>query len=341
MVLALDPSVRRVWRDPHSLQFGVDRTRLVLQPVTAAEERMIAALADGVAPAGLRMIAARAHASPHEVDALLDRLRPVLAARMPPAALPAVVIDGDGPTAARMRSLLGDAGVAAPAGLSWDDPAVETAGAAIIVGAYAIEPARYARWLRRDVPHLPVVFGDAGVTVGPLVEPGAGPCLRCLDLHRTDADPAWPAMAAQLFALRRPGETELVIGAVASVAVAAVVGRLRAGAAEAIGGASSAGAASGVDAAGAADASEAAIGTAGRRDAGAGASGTRDAGSTATSVWAREAARFDPASGLWSRVAYQPHAECGCRELPVTPRSAAGGDGSGAVRRGGSPARSP
>jgi bacteriocin biosynthesis cyclodehydratase domain-containing protein len=126
-----------------------------------------------------------------------------------------------------MRSLLGVAGVEAPSGLAWDDPRVEAAGAAVVVGSYAIEPARYARWLRRDVPHLAVVFGDAGVTVGPLVEPGAGPCLRCLDLHRTDADPAWPVMAAQLFSLRRPGETELVVGAVASVAVAAVLRRLR------------------------------------------------------------------------------------------------------------------
>ena len=50
----------------------------------------------------------------------------------------------------------------------------------------------------RDVPHLAVVFDDDGARVGPLVEPGAGPCLRCLDLGRRDADPAWPAIAAQL-----------------------------------------------------------------------------------------------------------------------------------------------
>jgi len=30
------------------------------------------------------------------------------------------------------------------------------------------------------------------------VLPGVTACLRCLDLHRTDRDPAWPVIAAQL-----------------------------------------------------------------------------------------------------------------------------------------------
>ncbi|RZU78003.1 hypothetical protein EV384_6749 [Micromonospora kangleipakensis] len=36
--------------------------------------------------------------------------------------------------------------------------------------------------------------------VGPLVRPPVGPCLNCLDLHRVDRDPGWPALAAQLAA---------------------------------------------------------------------------------------------------------------------------------------------
>jgi hypothetical protein len=41
------------------------------------------------------------------------------------------------------------------------------------------------------------VEGNRGV-IGPLVLPGVTSCLRCADLHRTDRDPAWPAMAVQL-----------------------------------------------------------------------------------------------------------------------------------------------
>jgi hypothetical protein len=57
--------------------------------------------------------------------------------------------------------------------------------------------------LAADVPHLSVVAGEAGATVGPMVLPGRGPCLRCLELHRTDRDPGWPQLLAQLLSGRR------------------------------------------------------------------------------------------------------------------------------------------
>jgi bacteriocin biosynthesis cyclodehydratase domain-containing protein len=51
---------------------------------------------------------------------------------------------------------------------------------------------------RAGVPHLvAAVRGETGV-VGPLVVPGSTGCLRCADLHRRDADPRWPVLAAQL-----------------------------------------------------------------------------------------------------------------------------------------------
>ncbi|MGY1813516.1 ThiF family adenylyltransferase [Blastococcus sp. SYSU D00820] len=57
---------------------------------------------------------------------------------------------------------------------------------------------------RSGVPHLVAdVRGETGV-VGPLVVPGATSCLRCADLHRRDADPRWPMLAAQLTAGRPP-----------------------------------------------------------------------------------------------------------------------------------------
>jgi hypothetical protein len=52
--------------------------------------------------------------------------------------------------------------------------------------------------MRHDVPHLAVVTSLERITVGPLVLPGRTPCLRCLDLHRRDRDPAWPQVVAQL-----------------------------------------------------------------------------------------------------------------------------------------------
>lgn len=60
-----------------------------------------------------------------------------------------------------------------------------------VAGAPTPEPPRL-------LPHLLCeVRGEVGV-VGPLVVPGTSPCLRCLDLARTDLDPGWPAIAVQL-----------------------------------------------------------------------------------------------------------------------------------------------
>ncbi|WP_395307684.1 cyclodehydratase [Mycobacterium sp. AMU20-3851] len=48
------------------------------------------------------------------------------------------------------------------------------------------------------VPHLPVRVRDGTGLIGPLVIPGVTSCLSCADLHRSDRDAAWPALAAQL-----------------------------------------------------------------------------------------------------------------------------------------------
>jgi bacteriocin biosynthesis cyclodehydratase domain-containing protein len=57
---------------------------------------------------------------------------------------------------------------------------------------------------RAGVPHLvATVRGQTGV-VGPFVVPGSTSCLRCADLHRRDADPRWPGLAAQLTAGEAP-----------------------------------------------------------------------------------------------------------------------------------------
>jgi hypothetical protein len=53
-------------------------------------------------------------------------------------------------------------------------------------------------WLRRGIPHLPLVVQAHRVQVGPLITSGAGPCLSCMDLHRRDRDAAWPALLSQL-----------------------------------------------------------------------------------------------------------------------------------------------
>ena len=52
-------------------------------------------------------------------------------------------------------------------------------------------------------PHLLAEVRETVGVVGPLVLPGRSACLTCLDLTRTDLDPGWPALAAQLAAPSR------------------------------------------------------------------------------------------------------------------------------------------
>jgi hypothetical protein len=60
------------------------------------------------------------------------------------------------------------------------------------------DPELAARLMRERIPHLAVSASEAIGVVGPLVLPGRSACLRCLDLARTDRDPAWPLILAQL-----------------------------------------------------------------------------------------------------------------------------------------------
>ncbi|MFC7406262.1 ThiF family adenylyltransferase [Georgenia alba] len=74
----------------------------------------------------------------------------------------------------------------------------------VAVSSGVADPVRLLPLVRDDVAHLPVVVGDVDVVVGPTVVPGHGPCTRCVDLHRTDTDPAWPAVATQLRCIPPP-----------------------------------------------------------------------------------------------------------------------------------------
>ncbi|MGL4172662.1 MAG: hypothetical protein ACRCTR_01105 [Actinomycetota bacterium] len=68
----------------------------------------------------------------------------------------------------------------------------------IVIRDDVISPRTTDALMREGIPHLLVVSGSNYVSVGPLVIPGNGPCARCLDLYRTDRDPGWPAIAAQI-----------------------------------------------------------------------------------------------------------------------------------------------
>jgi hypothetical protein len=81
-----------------------------------------------------------------------------------------------------------------------DTRALRVGGASFVVQVGQGVPAELAAfaYARKSLAHLLVEERDDRVLIGPLVPPDGSPCLRCLDLHRGDRDPAWPTLVAQL-----------------------------------------------------------------------------------------------------------------------------------------------
>jgi len=233
MVLKLDPRYPLVWRSPTSLQVGISHPIAVLDDVTLATERMIAVLVAGVSPSGLMMIGTSSGASADEVESLVQLLEPGFIQEVPEPLAPTVLVVGTGPTTSRIGDALAWSGIRVR--IAQDEAAAvrEDCSFAIIVAQFVVAPAFHGTWLRRDIPHLAVVIGDSEVTIGPVVEPGVGPCLYCQLLHRTDADPAWPAIATQLHGRRSAADTPLVASETASLASRAVLAFLQRPAVEA------------------------------------------------------------------------------------------------------------
>lgn len=108
----------------------------------------------------------------------------------------------------------------AASGVAVDPPGDDAPDLAVLVEHGVADPAGHRMLVTDGTPHLSVVVREASVLVGPLVQPGRTPCLRCLDLHRTEADPDWPAIAAQL-AVRHPEPEETALAAVGAALAAA------------------------------------------------------------------------------------------------------------------------
>ncbi|WP_435738903.1 ThiF family adenylyltransferase [Cellulosimicrobium sp. PMB13] len=93
----------------------------------------------------------------------------------------------------------------------------------VVVEHRAADPGRVRELVGDGVAHLSVVVREADVLVGPFVRPGLDPCLRCVDLHRTEIDPCWPQVAQQLRDVAAPEHEESVVAAVAASVAAGQV----------------------------------------------------------------------------------------------------------------------
>lgn len=73
-----------------------------------------------------------------------------------------------------------------------------SADLAVLTGGAAADKDLIECLVSARMPHLVATLRETTGVVGPLVLPGYSSCLDCAYLHRSDRDPLWPALAAQL-----------------------------------------------------------------------------------------------------------------------------------------------
>ncbi|WP_144764441.1 TOMM precursor leader peptide-binding protein [Curtobacterium sp. 9128] len=223
MGIRIDPTIEFVWRDPTTVQLGVDPPRAVVGVPTTAEERFLCALRRETGRDALAGLATSVGCRPEVAARVLGAASPAVL-DMLPEPLARVEVHGTAGLAATLDDYLTGEGVtvvrtASPRGGPVTVPDPEPA-LAVVVAEHVVDPAVRAAWTRRGTPHLPVVVGDGRVRVGPMLVPGSGPCLQCIEYAHVDEDPAWPAIAAQVW-----GRPAAPLSPYRSGAVAAAVAR--------------------------------------------------------------------------------------------------------------------
>jgi hypothetical protein len=214
----LDPTMPVLLRPDSTVQIGWDPRRAVrVRPPDGMDAGTLAAVLRAMHSPMSRAESCRAAAG---FDDLLEGLLAAGVVRELPST-PAgrclsIRVHGAGPLSDLLAEGLRCSG-ARVSRASHGTAAVAPAGVDLVVLAdnLAADPRLVRDLQARGVPHLPVLMRDGAGVVGPLVLPGRSACLCCVDLHRTDRDPAWPALAVQLRDLVGSGDRATVLATVA------------------------------------------------------------------------------------------------------------------------------
>ena len=239
----LRPGTHVLTRGTGELQVGLHPRSALVLPDSPDVRRALALLAvsanraEHADPATLDLLAQ--HDLVLDESALVPALGPV---DVTPAARAALARTA-GPQAPARRTARRDfftdvVGFGHPAGASLPDDLAGLVGAAglprpharddlcaaVLVGVGEPDRELVDPWTRTGTPYLVVRLTEGRAVIGPFVAPGRTACLRCIDAHHTDADPAWPLLVRQYAAActrdRADGAPEPVDPLLAGLAVA-------------------------------------------------------------------------------------------------------------------------
>lgn len=205
---ALNPAMPVLLRPDGAVQVGWDPRRAVLvRPptglTTAALADLLRIMQSGIAMAELQIEARRrgvadATAIVELVANLVDAGVVTIAARRR-SRTASIRIHGRGPLSDLLASGLRCSGARVRHSNLPHVTVIPESTDLVVLADFLVADPRVVRGLQSaGVAHLPVRVRDGAGLVGPLVIPGVTSCLGCADLHRSDRDAAWPAVAAQL-----------------------------------------------------------------------------------------------------------------------------------------------
>jgi bacteriocin biosynthesis cyclodehydratase domain-containing protein len=196
---ALNPAMPVLSRPDGAVQVGWDPQRAVLvQPpsgLTAALAELLKTMQAGATLADLN---ARFGIDTSELVASLVDAGVATSVHRPRNRSASIRIHGRGPLSDLLASALRCSGArVTQSNLAKSAPPDTTD--LVVLSDFLVADPRVVRALHAArVAHLPVRLRDGAGLVGPMVIPGVTSCLDCADLHRSDRDAAWPAVAAQL-----------------------------------------------------------------------------------------------------------------------------------------------
>jgi len=207
----LSPNLPLVWTSATSIQVGIDPPRARVDDIPDNAAPLLHALSQGTPASGLAMLA-QVHQVNHAwVDHLVEALQPafVNTGARNPLQLEAW---STSPAITGLVALAKQSGVEVTVPKAITHDTVPGADTVVLVADYLLHPHWADQLLRENVPHLPVVFSDQTVMVGPLVTPGTTPCLMCVESHRRDDMVGWLEVSSQLWGKHSPLHTPDNIG---------------------------------------------------------------------------------------------------------------------------------
>lgn len=211
-IARIDPALPLCWEDPQTLRFGFDHAEVRIPQPSAATQRLLGALRQGLPVAALTQVSQQLGATAAERRELLELVAPVLLPESPalgaeagrPADRPPlrIAVSGAGEAAEHLHAVIARAGWAPT---KWGGPTLADDGGlpadvdlCIVVERFMAPPSTFLALSGTSLPHLSVRFTDRSVRIGPLVLPGRTPCVNCVALAEVDADPGLPLLATQL-----------------------------------------------------------------------------------------------------------------------------------------------